>query len=242
MPSLIGPSHHIFYAYLHRRRLWLSHLVRAFEPYAGREWSEAKKRLDVSYARALVRLSADIHYGIRSSLPLGKVLDDTPVDSFLTVLSQELDAYEQNLFDLITRSSTHPDWLPELEQVSMLWGRELAQEVIIAMNEAKAPSGALPVGRSVRGFFEIFSSVLQGGDFAWKPLLLRRCTDAELEYEHRQCPHRKPIASQMGADCACRLEGLMYAGFAQAFNERVCVQRHQKNNYCVDQLRLTSSQ
>ncbi|MBI3556752.1 MAG: hypothetical protein HY074_10855 [Deltaproteobacteria bacterium] len=242
MPMLTGPSHHLYYASLHRRRLWLSHLTEAFEKKAGPDFLADRKRLDSSFARTLRRLSADSHLGIQTPLPLHVVVDDTPIDSFLTTLSEELDAYEHNLFELMHKAATEQSWFASLEEVSQLWGRELAHESRIALAKADAPTDLMPepASRSLRGLTLMFYSVLQGGDFAWKPLLFRRRTDREIQYELRACPHRKPGGSLEGANLACRLEAMIYRGFAQAFFSDVEFERRSPNAgaYCVDELTL----
>ena len=128
MPTLIGPSHQLFFGSLHRRRLWLEHLSRAFDEYATTGWTEARHRLESSFSRSLKRLSHDGHLGIQHPLPLQRAIDDTPIDSFLATLAEELDAFEHNLFDLILAHAPKLDWRTDLEEVSMLWGRELAHE------------------------------------------------------------------------------------------------------------------
>ncbi len=240
MPRLTGPSHHLYYASLHRRRLWLSHLTEAFERRANSNFPELRKRLDTSFVRTLRRLSSENHLGIQQPLPLHAVVDDTPVNSFLTTLAEELDAYEHNLFDLMGKQGCDSDQLAALEDVSTLWGRELAQEARIALARADAPQDLMPLpgSRSLRGLTMLYHSLLQGGDFAWKPMLFRRRTDHEVQYELRACPHRKPVASQESADLACRLESMVFKGFAQAFFSDVQFERRSPGSYCVDELTL----
>src|SRR5262245_37388297 len=144
MPSLVGPSHSLYYSALHRRRLWLGHLARAFGDVAKSDWPPALAKLDGSHARLFARLSHDAELGIQEPLSLVKVMDDTPVDSFLTRLAEELDAYQHELLTLMASHARIPDWVETLEQTSMLWGRELAQECLIAMNKARAHRFSLP--------------------------------------------------------------------------------------------------
>ena len=246
MPRLTGPSHHLYYASLHRRRLWLGHLSEAFGRFAKISastttgWVAERTRLDLGFARTLRRLSIDAHLGIQVELPMHLVVDDTPIDSFLTTLGEELDAYEHNLFELMRVQDIAQESLNALEDVSTLWGRELAQESLIALVKAEAPANLLPMpgSRSLRVLTQMFQSVLQGGDFTWHPLLFRRRTDREIQYELRACPHCKPVASKESADLACRLESMVYKGFAQAFFSDVHFERRSPGAYCVDELAL----
>lgn len=246
MPMLIGPSHHIYYGSLHRRRIWLAHLSEAFEDFAIAGWTKAKLNLDTKFARPLERLSLEGHLGIQHSLPLRKVIDDTPVDSFLTRLTEELEAYEHELFELILRFGSKLDWRSRLEEVSMLWGRELAHETRIAMSALDAPELALPRAdsRSLKGISVVFQNILQGGDFSWRPLLFRRRTDFEVQYELRGCPHRKGLGlpgtrgPKEGADLACKLEAKIFEGFTLAFFQDARYERRSREDYCMDDLKL----
>lgn len=231
MPTLLGPSHYIFYAAMHRRRIWLDHLSTAFEPYAQATWKKSKQNLDTSFARMFTRLSSAGHLGILAPLPLHLVIDDTPIDSFLMNLSDDLSAYEQHLFAGMHEQAWNPAWIEELSHVSMLWGRELAQECLMARRAGGA-------GRSLScaNIFELFTAILQGGDFSWKPLLLRRSTADELQYELRRCPHRTP--GNQSAAYACRLDAMVHRGFVQALVPNVHFERLSKGTYCVDELSL----
>lgn len=239
MSITVGPSHHFFYGALCRRRLWFIHLAEAFAPFSNATWTEAYKSLDANYKRSFSRLVLDEGLGIAKPLPLYQVTDDTPIDSFLINLADDLDSYQQNLLELMSRSSTRQGWPEELERVSMLWGRQLAQECLMTPLH-----GALVRSqKSVRGIFEAIHNILQGGDFVWKPFLVRRYTDDELQYELRHCPHRRLLAhaARHGTettDLACRLEALVVRGFAEALISNVGFSRQPRESYCLDELRL----
>jgi hypothetical protein len=231
---MIGPSHHTLYGSLHRRRIWLKHLTRAFGPFAAPAWHEGRERLDSSYARTLTRLSPGNELGLQQQLELDRIVDDTPIDSFLATLSDELDAYESNFFDLMKRHGAAAGWELELEETSMLWGRELAQESRMAIARAGARPEAQPgPGRnSLKRVGSLLASV-----FA-QPLLFRRRTDREVSYELRACPHRRPSVSAESTDLACRLDSLVRRGFAQALYDDVRFRRITRPDHCTDELSL----
>lgn len=240
MPNLVGPSHHIFFAALHRRRLWLEHLSEAYVDFANANWLKKRNDLDRAHRRTLSILGLEEHLGIQYPLSLQLVLDDTPIESFLTTLAENLDSYETQLLSLMEELTVHPLWAEALDQTSMLWGREIAQECLMSplMTPWTSPNDAV-----MPNLFELFHSVLQGGDFLWKPLLLRRSTRDELQYELRHCPHQKHKGG--GANLACRFEAKVYQGFIQALLPTVHYERRlhkaQKSSYCVDQLHLSAN-
>ena len=242
MSITVGPSHHFFYGALCRRRLWFIHLAEAFAPFASAAWVESYRGLDANYKRSFSRLVLDEGLGIGKPLPLYQVIDDTPIESFLINIADDLDSYQQNLLALMSRlaaPSGRQGWLEELERVSMLWGRNLAQECL--MTPMHGP--LVRSQNSVRGIFEAIHNILQGGDFLWKPFLVRRYTDKELQYELRHCPHRRPAAddTRHGTetnDLACRLEALVIRGFAEALISNVSFGRQPRESYCLDELRL----
>ena len=235
----MGPSHYLYYSSLHRRRLWLEHLARAFTDHGSSNWATIHRDLNTAHAKTLGLLSLEGHLGIQRPLPLLKALDDTPVDSFLATLTTELDLYQTELFELMQKYARDASWVAALEPTSMLWGRELAQECLIALNQKDATAQAIPGGKSVRAIFQVFSQVLEGGEFSWKPLLLRRCTDTELEYELRECPHRRqPENTHAKAHAACRLESMVYRGLVEALVPDVKYERVDRGSYCVDELHI----
>lgn len=236
MASLVGPSHHIFFGSLHRRRIWLEQLAQAFAKFAGPDWFQAKTKLDQEFSGVLGKLLTIGELGLSRPLPLQSFLDDTPIESFLANLGQQLDAYQAKLFERMQGLAVRQGWAEDLDRVSMLWGRELAQECLSAPNHGSLVRSQ----RSVRGVFEAIHNVVEGGNFVWKPFLLRRYTDFELQYELRICPHRKPgFKALVGvADLACRLDSMVFRGFAEALLANVNYGRQVRENYCLDELRL----
>lgn len=225
----IGPSHNLYYASLFRREEWLHRLAKIFEPWADRTWTEARERLETSFRKRFLRLAGQ---------RLEEMIDDRPVDSFLESLSSDLEAYEHNLFDLIAlhpvRTSPDEDgttWLRELEEASMLWGRHLAQDLL-----AVSPGGRVTRGdRSVQGLLETLQSIWLGGHYAWRPVLVRRYTPAELEYEVRTCAHCKTaFVSPRSMELSCRMESFLIRGFARALAPRAEFSRIRGPSYCLD--------
>lgn len=236
MASLVGPSHHIYFGSLHRRRIWLEQLAQTFSGFAAPEWTAAKTKLDQEFGQALNQLPTIGELGLSRPLPLQSFLDDTPIESFLANLSEQLDLYEAKLLETMQALAIRHGWAEDLDRVSMLWGRELVQESLSAPNH-----GALVRSqRSVRGVFEAIHNVVEGGNFVWKPFLLRRYTNSELQYELRICPHRKPAFKAHGAvaDLACRLESMVFRGFSEALLASVSYGRQVREGYCMDELRL----
>lgn len=236
MPNFLGPSHYIYFASIHRRRLWHRHLAQSFDSIARPTWPAQIEALRASYVCTMSRLTDETHFGLSHPLPLLQVLDDTPIESFLNTLAEEIANFEIKLIQLFSQHSLNSDWISELEQTSMLWGRELAHEWLITMSKSNAHPRSLQYGPTIRGLFQIFVNVLEGGDFNWTPLLLRRSTDKELTYEMRQCPHTR--GSGPATDTACRLESNVYKGFAQALIENVEFERKWRGSYCLDELHL----
>jgi len=235
----IGPSHHLFYASLFRREEWLHRLTRAFEPWVDRTWAEARARLEGSFKRRFARLDGN---------RLEEMIDDRPVDSFLESLSKDLEAYEHNLFDLIAAHHvrTSPDedgssWLRDLEEASMLWGRQLAQECLLAPAADRIAHGGPYGTRTVFGLLESIQSVWLGGNYAWRPILVRRYTREELEFEPRACAHCRPdFVSPRSAELSCRMEALLIRGFARALTPHVDHNRIRGASYCMDRFIINS--
>lgn len=225
MLSNVGPTHYLFYGALHRRRLWLEYLASAFHSFTIREgrWPEQKKDLDTRFHKLLHRLSNELHLGIQKTLPLTQILDDTPIESFLTNLAEDLQSYEEQFFELLLKNRTEKELIEILAETSTLWGREVAQECLLSLRV----SPFLRNKNSVQGLFEAFHSILQGGEFTWKPLLVRRYTEKQLQYELRKCPHTRANQhiSEDAYDLACRLDSLVYQGFTEALNPKVYYQR-----------------
>jgi hypothetical protein len=224
MANFVGPSHHLYYDSMRRKLLWLCHLSERFGTIAGPQWPGTKDKLDLSYKKIFLRLNP--------ATELLNALDDTPIDSFLSDLDEQLDHYAENFFALLPLHAKGSDltgnWIELLEETSILCGRELAQEVRLTQKNLVLPR------HTVRGLFEVFQSVLQGGDFQWKAMLMRRCTDRELEYELRDCPHRR----HANADLECRLESMVYRGFVSALVPVARFERHSLPTYCLDRLDL----
>lgn len=239
MPSsLVGPSHHVFFGSLHRRNLWLGHLAEAFAKFAAPEWTQAKITLDREYRHAFGKMARADGMGLRRPLLLQKALDDTPVDSFLASLSDDLDEYQARLLTLMQTMAARQGWADDLDRVSLLWGRELANECLAAPTQGDLVQGP----HSIRGVFEAVQNVVEGGHFFWKPFLLRRYTDTEVQYELRHCPHRRAAfeAHPKAADLACRFDSMVFRGFAEALLSNVNYGRLVCEAYCLDELRLLS--
>ena len=241
MANFVGPSHHLYYGALHRRSLWHAHLEHTFARYAALEWTVLQKQLNVRYRRMANRLLQDSGLGIQRPLALKDVLDDTPIDSFLIGLGHELIEYETELFTLVLQHSMQANldlkWRKQLGKTSMLWGRELAQECLLSESMGV---GALVQSASLKGLFELFQSVLQGGEFSWKSLLLRRYTDDTLDYELRECAHRRTtdhLSTDAVSKLACELEAKIFEGFSQALRPNVNFKRIHEE-YCRDELKL----
>ncbi|MEW6057496.1 MAG: hypothetical protein AB1540_12865, partial [Bdellovibrionota bacterium] len=199
------------------------------------EWAKEKKQLDLKHERVFLRTCGGKDLGIRLPLPLHSVLDDTPIDSFLVAFDADVRIYETELLTLMKQFAVTPQWHDELEQTSLLWGREIAQECLTSAQYRDMIRGP----RSVRGLLEAFHNVLLGGDFVWKPLLTRRYTETELRFELRYCPHRQAHkTTKTTADHACRLESMVYKGFTQTLVPDVHYQRHFQKTYCQDELTI----
>lgn len=247
MPVRVGPHHYQYFTMLHRRRLWLAHLAYAFAHafassgpssarLAGSSWPLKKAELDARHADLLRALSTAPHLGIRHKLPFQEALDDTPVESFLAFLTKKIATYERELLETmlatLSGAATRDDLIRELEQVSRQWGRELAQECLM--------TPAVKVhAQTLSGFFELYYLVLEGGDFTWKPLLLRRSTNDDLQYELRNCPHRRH--PQPIADILCRLESMLYKSFSETLLPNARYRRHHRPLYCADEVTLDTA-
>ena len=223
MLSVVCPSHHLFYSALHRRRLWLEHLYRTFQT-NSQQPAQPKLALQNKYRHLLDRMPMTSGLGIHSLVPLQNVLDDTPVDSFLTTLGEDFTSYEIEFFKLMDQTSSYPD----LEDISKAWGQELAQECLLHLpflNKIKTR-------KSILGLLEVLQTYLMGGEFSWKPFLLRRYTDTQLEYELRNCPH------EHGSSKACQLESKVYEGFVRTLLPQSEYQRLRNESYCLDRVHL----
>jgi hypothetical protein len=198
----------------------------------GGNYVKDSERLDKSAERMFTRLSPVEHLGIQAPLPLLARLDDTPIDSFLANLSEDLDAYEQKLFALMEEAALNPAWIGAATEVSMLWGREIAQECLMSRKFGG------PEGDALNGVYELLLSVIEGGEFHWRPLLLRRTTRVSLQYELRRCPHRRFASEGASAATACRLEAMVFHGFAQAWLPDLLYERLFRGTHCLDELSI----
>lgn len=251
MPNLVGPSHHVFHGAMVRRYLWLQRLIDAYKEASGNvrediagaklgdpETFAALERTQRLQTPALKRAQALTSLGIQKPYPLNSILDDTPIDSFLTRFYEDLCAFENHLFTLLEQY--HARRTPRDEEIvrqwvrgiCALWGREIAGEMTITplQHAPLAPSKQ----RSLQGIFERLYQVLEGGDLRWKPLLPRRLTDTEIQYEPRYCPHTRsqtPSAQSL----ACELESVVYAEFARFFAPNMTYKRS-RTTYCFDTL------
>jgi hypothetical protein len=234
MPTLIGPPHHLYYAALYRRALWFRHLCTAYSAHAGPKWESAKKQLDEQFSSMHRNLSNQTPFDAYEPPSVHKVLNDIPIDSFLHQLKTDMSEYEIQCLGLMAAHGSGT-WLKSLEQTSMLWGRQLAQECWLSPSLSRQASNL----RTVKGLFEFLHSILQGGEFVWKTSLMRRYTDDELQYELRTCPHRNTTnADRPSAGQVCRLESAVYQGFIQALLPDATYKRHERDAFCMDEVTL----
>lgn len=158
---------------------------------------------------------------------LEQILDDTPADSFLTNKVAQLTRLEEKVFSNL--SSHH-----QAEKLCIDWGRRTFQESLLS----KRFCTELNVN-SLRGIYEMIQIILLGGHFFGTPLLLRRYTDSELQYECQQCPHERFGHEYQGrvSDLACKLEGKVVEGFVRAAWIDVKYSRKRFQTYCLDEIR-----
>lgn len=251
MPNLVGPSHHVFHGAMVRRYLWLQRLIDAYKEACGNlredidgaklgdtELFEALERTQKLQTPALKRAQAQTSLGILRPYPLTSILDDTPIDSFLSRLYEDLCSFESHLFTLLAKyhSSRRQDdnhllktWVRE---ICALWGREIAGEMSITSLQYAPHSQTKQ--RTLQGIFEKLYQVLEGGDLRWKPLLSRRLTDNEVQYEPRYCPHTRSLDTS-AQDLACELESVVYGEFVRFFAPNAIYSR-KRSTYCFDTL------
>jgi hypothetical protein len=225
MALSIGPTHHVFYGNLYRRGLWLKHLSAAFAYFGNDGWPAAKKQLDSDFSELLEKLSPSGGFNTN----LNRLLDDTPIDSFLHYIAERLETYEGKLLKLFhkhaIRTLQDPDWFTTLSQTSMLWGRELAQEYLISEKTYRPTQPA--------ALFSTIYQLLAGGDFGWRPLLLRRQTERELQYELRRCGHTRGYDKET-ADLSCHLEAMVFSGLVECFAPNALYRRRTTPEVCID--------
>jgi hypothetical protein len=218
-----SPVHYLFYNSLHYRALWLRCLGQRFTPYAKTDWASTLSKVSQNF-KQLDNLFPESQTGMKH------ILDDTPIESFLTNLYETLQAYEHFFFKEVASNSAHPEWKTALEETSMLWGRSLAQE------QMKDERMGLSNITSTQQVLLSFQRVLFGGDFLWKPILVRRLAPKELQYELRSCPHRHPVVGRSKdlADLACGLEACVFKGFSQSLLQNLRFKRENRKDYCLD--------
>jgi hypothetical protein len=158
---------------------------------------------------------------------LENVLDDTPIESFLRNISDQVEAMENNLYTTLVDLPGHNR--TEAIEKARYFGRIMAQEAINngSISEAESTDGptALSLARSLIG----------GGEWLQKYFLIRRVTYYELSYECLYCPHQRlKTASKQCQDWACQLEQSMYRGFFETTWPRAAYERVAKPYHCVD--------
>lgn len=228
MLSKLGPAHYLFYGALYRKRMWLSELHLVLNPTTPE--TELKKKFFDKFPQ-------DPNLGLTQPLSLHDYLDDTSPESFLDKLFESGLNLELDLARAFVKA--HQELRSKASNVSQLWGRELAQRVRISSPHLVK----VFTGESLINLFELLHGYLMGGDFLWKPLLLRTYSEHLLQYELRSCPHRMPAfaqnpADKTAADFACAQEAQLFQGFARAFLPALEHSRTTQHDTCLDSFKI----
>ncbi|MGE4234211.1 MAG: hypothetical protein AB7F43_12855 [Bacteriovoracia bacterium] len=236
------PSHYLFYGALYRRHIWIKRLFDIVETLhlLGNEEKQQllqkKTVLDEDHKKALSQLKGQQHTGIQRPLRLELVLDDTPTDYFLSHLHDNFSQYEEEFFELLLfflkQEKVKQAWIGEGHRISRNWGRQLAQESIL--------SPLYQFNESPQAVFYMLQTILYGGEFSWKPFLLRRVTNNTLQYELRMCPHRR-FSNQEAANLSCLLESSIFKGFTRALLPGINYTR-ETTNFCLDRAKYEPTQ
>lgn len=239
MPSDVVPSHRLFFSAQIRHWLWLQRHWQSIEswlaPEAAAKGLELLRRLE---RRWFADLDLDgLGYSIARIADLERLTDDTPVDSFLSLLWQELLDTELELHELSETKDHRSETIRAraLESAG-LWGRLMAQETLLSK---RYELGSPRVGTNELHW--ALQSICFGGEVWGKPMLLRRKTFSELEFEPRTCAHaRAPTHPQRV--WSCQLQAATLQGFAETISPFSSARRVRREDYCLDIIRLSSEQ
>lgn len=220
MITAISPSHHHVYAYLCRHTLWLQSIA---------EVLQVPPPLQLAIRRLNRRLPAERGLGILRPLPVESALDDTPIDSFLRLFSDEVTAIENNLLALMTPKTLNDEARTALRRVSGLWGRRIGQDILLSETMHKPP------GENLEGLYELTQWFLGGTEWQGRRFLLRRQTPFEMSYELLHCPHRRHAGLKDDVKAvACALESEIFKGFFEALAPQATYRRASTADYCAD--------
>ena len=253
MANPIAPSHWFYFQALQNKLYWLFELTQDYvahyhNPNFQNQYTELKKQYQTTF-------------NLLSKKKLNQALDDTPLDSFLTHLDDQLHLYQYELFRIFLENlpsnsilNQQPLSLLHLKnrfsEISEFFGRKIAQEIeikspllfsIFKKNYNKNSASLLIKNKTLHnGLFEVFQIYLEGGHFHSRPLLLRRSTAEQLEYELRSCPHQRQKNSNKISedvnDFSCEIESRLYIGLTKALIPHSTFERIKRNNYCFDRI------
>lgn len=227
----ITPSHYLFFYYLQQNLHFLAELELDFCPQLAalnlKEFSKLKN--------LHLGLSIEEYVNHNQHFSLLTILDDTPIDSFLINLHNQLLEYEKKIFQ--TLANLPPAIQATILKRAQFFGRKQGQ-LLQESNTHRFYRIETKLQAS-NGLFQALTLYRNGGQLNHYRYLSRRVTNAHIEFEANSCPHRRlQSTSSAAANFACLVDAQLTQGFIEAVSDQYLYSRIVHSSTCVDKIDL----